>query len=165
MEKAGCIVRSKAMFMESLLPFLNTVSWTLSHTRPQEPHTCQGPSFGRLASKSLRAVLEQGDGLDDGLHIGDGIVVALACHANEPDDVPGSTRKNLKVSKYMTIHNLLMRAYEADGKLYADEAVQYLLEDLPARVSASRLSSNSDDVIELLLKSVTPSLLISKIWN
>ena len=61
-----------------------------------------------------------------------------------------------KVSEYAAIQNLLMRAYEANGRLFANEAVRYLLEDLHGRVSASSLSSTSDRVIESLIESVSP---------
>lgn len=148
MEKVATAVPK--MFVESLLPFLNDVLATIADKRLDslwwDPVWASGIRIGgKFAGRR---------GLDDGFILAmESSLRWLAL--NEPEEFR-SYAKGFEVSKYAAVHNLLMRAYEADGRIYANEAVHYLLTDLRARVWASLLSATSEDVVESLIRSVTP---------
>lgn len=135
------------MFVESLLPFLNGVL-DISADKNVTP-----PWRDPVWASGIRT-----NGMMKGLD--SGFILAMESSLrwlakNEPDEFRMRAQA-LHGSEYAAVHNLLMRAYEADGRLYADESVQYLLEDLHARIKASQLSSTSDNGIESLIESVTP---------
>ena len=148
MEKVAISVPKK--FVKSLLPFLNDVLAITADERVDSPW------WDPVWASGIRVggMSHMGKGLDDGFILAmESSLRWLAI--NEPEKFR-TYAKGFEVSKYAAVHNLLMRAYEADGRLYADEGVQYLLKDLSARVSASQLATSSDCVVESLLKSVTP---------
>ena len=74
---------------------------------------------------------------------------------NEPQTF-SSYEGELRKSNYFTIQNLLLRAYEADGKRYADEAIEYLLEDATARFAVGHISISSDCAVRQLIAAATP---------
>ena len=57
-------------------------------------------------------------------------------------------------SQYRTIQHLLIRSYEANGKCFADEAVEYILQD--RTILASGYLSDEHWATRQLLKAVTP---------
>ena len=148
MEKVAASVPE--MFVESLLPFLNDVLAIIADKTVAPPW--RDPAWAH----GVKVIGESGtrNALNAGFILAMGSALRWLA-INEPDEFR-TYAQEFKVSKYVAVHNLLMRAYEADGKRYADEAVQYLLEDLPTRVFASRYSTTSKDVVEALVKSVTP---------
>ena len=143
----GLAVSVPKTFVESLLPFLSGVLDISSNKKVAPPWHDPVWASG-IRTKGMMK------GLDSGFIFA--MESSLRWLAkNEPDEFRIRAQA-LHGSEYVTVHNLMMRAYEADGRLYADEAVQYLLEDLHARDSASHFSTTSDSVIELLIKSITP---------
>ena len=74
---------------------------------------------------------------------------------NEPDAFRIYAR-DFEESNYLTIQNLLLRAYEADGAKYADEAIEYLLQDAPARFTIGHISTSSDCAVRQLITAATP---------
>ena len=75
--------------------------------------------------------------------------------ANEPDEFKEYAAK-LRISEFHTIQNLLVRSYAASGEAFADEAIEYLLEDPAKRFEIDYVATNSDHAIPLLLRAVTP---------
>ena len=148
MEKVAASVPE--MFVESLLPFLNDVLAIIADKTVAPPW--RDPAWAH----GVKVIGESGtrNALNAGFILAMGSALRWLA-INEPDEFR-TYAQEFEVSKFVAVHNLLMRAYEADGKRYADEAVQYLLEDLPTRVFASRYSTTSEDVAEALVKSVTP---------
>ena len=135
------------MFVDSLLPFLNDVLGIIADKRVDSPWWDPVWASGIRMGGMRR-------GLDNGFILA--MESALRWLAINESGEFRTYAKGFEVSKYAAVHNLLMRAYEADGKRYADEAVQYLLADLHDRVFASRYSAISEGVVESLIKSVTP---------
>ena len=74
---------------------------------------------------------------------------------NEPDEFRMYASK-FRESDYHTIQNLLVRSYAAGGKRFADEAVEYLLEDAEKRFEIDYVSTSSKHAIQQLLSDVTP---------
>ncbi len=138
------------MFVESLLPFLNEVL-DISACK-----TSVSPWRDSVWASGIRMIgtISTEKALDDGFIMSmESSLRWLAI--NEPEEFR-TYAQEFEISEYAAIHNLLMRAYEAGGSFYADEAVQYLVKDLPARVSAASLSTTSGCVVKLLIKSITP---------
>ena len=54
------------------------------------------------------------------------------------------------------MQNLLLRSYAAGGEVFADEAIEYLLEDAVKRFSIGYVSTSSVDAVEQLLGVATP---------
>ena len=54
------------------------------------------------------------------------------------------------------MQNLLLRSYAAASNLFADEAIEYLLEDSERRFSIGYVSTSSVDAVEQLVEVVTP---------
>ena len=74
---------------------------------------------------------------------------------NNPDEF-GKYAKELKASEFHTMQNLLVRAYAAGGKPYADDAIEYLLEDPKQRFGIGKISTSVNDAIHVLLDAATP---------
>ena len=127
------------MFVESLLPFLNGVLDISVSKRGAPPWRDPVWASGIRTSGVMK-------GFDSGFILA--MESSLRWLAKNEQEKFRRYAQAFEVSEYAIVHNLLMRAYEVDGRLYADEAVRYLLADLRARVSASRISSTSDSVIE-----------------
>ena len=148
MEKVAASVPK--MFTESLIPFLDGVldiSANKTNSTPRwDPVWASGIRVG--GKFAVRR------GLDDGFILA--MESSLRWLATNDLDEFRTYAQAFEVSKYAAVHNLLMRAYEANGRLYANEAVKFLLADLCARVLASQLSATSEGVVESLIKSVTP---------
>jgi hypothetical protein len=54
------------------------------------------------------------------------------------------------------MQDLLLRAYAAGGEVFADEAIEYLLEDAVKRFSIGYVSTSSVHAVEQLVGAVTP---------
>ncbi len=148
MEKVAASVPK--MYVNSLLPFLNDVLAIVAYRSMDSP--LQDPIWA--SGFRVRGKFAVRRGLDDGFMLA--MKASLRWLAvNEPEEFRAYA-KGFEISKYAAVQNLLMCAYEADGRLYADEAVQYLLADLRTRDSASCVSATSEGVVESLIKSVTP---------
>ena len=89
---------------------------------------------------------------------------AMRYIAENDSDLFMSYAKELGTSEYRTLHRLLVRGYEADGERYADEALEYLLEDLPGRAAIGYNDSSRWLTIKLL-KAVTPHCGIDNLAN
>ena len=74
---------------------------------------------------------------------------------NEPDQFRAYATA-LRESEFATMQNLLLRSYAAGGEVFADEAIEYLLEDAVKRFSIGYVSTSSDDAVEQLVGIVTP---------
>ena len=72
---------------------------------------------------------------------------------NEPE-VFRQYAGGFRSSHYRTIQHLLIRSYEANGKCFADEAVEYILQD--RAILASGYLSDSHWATRQLLEAVTP---------
>ena len=132
-------------FVELLLPFLTaTIEANADKSYgPPWPDRVWGHGV-------LSAIVRQGDSFLAGIE------EALSWLAlNEPDEfrvhVP-----NLRESEYLTHQYLLVRSYAADGQRYADEAVEYVLENFSMRQEIDGVSISSDNPIHQLLREVTP---------
>ena len=84
----------------------------------------------------------------------------MAC--NEPD-VFREYAKQLRGSEFHTIQNLLVRAYAAGEEYYADEVIEYLLEDPERRFKIDKISTSFDYAIPFLLTAVTPYCCLNKL--
>ena len=132
-------------FVELLLPFLTTIVEANADKKYGPPW--RDPIWGHGAI-GLR------DGLDNTL------ISAMEASlswmvANEPSEFRKHAAK-FRVSEFHTIQNLLVRSYAAGGETFADEAIEYLLEDPENRFAIDYLSTSSDHAIPLLLRVVTP---------
>ena len=74
---------------------------------------------------------------------------------NDPDQFRAYANA-LGESKLATMQNLLLRSYAAASNLFADEAIEYLLEDSERRFSIGYVSTSSVDAVEQLVEVVTP---------
>ena len=132
-------------FAELLLPFLTVV---LENNVDKRLGLPWGDSiWGYNISESVV-------GLDDSFLAG--MEEALRWLAlNEPDEFRVYAT-NLRDSEYLTHQYLLVRSYAADGERYADEAVEYVLEDFGVRLVIDHVSSSSENPIRQLIRKVTP---------
>ena len=74
---------------------------------------------------------------------------------NDPDQFRAYASA-LGESKLATMQNLLLRSYAAASNLFADEAIEYLLEDSERRFSIGYVSTSFVDAVEQLVEVVTP---------
>ena len=74
---------------------------------------------------------------------------------NDPDEFRIYAAK-FRESEYHTIQHMLVRALAANGKCFADEAVEYLLADTEKRFAIDQVSTSSDHPIQQLLRAITP---------
>ena len=94
------------------------------------------------------------DGLDNRLLMG--LELSLRWMAvNEPDQFR-EYATTLRESEFATLQNLLLRSYAAGNEVFADEAIEYLLEDPERRFSIGYVSTSSVDAVEQLVGVVTP---------
>ena len=99
-------------------------------------------------------VIAREDGLDNRLLAG--LEFSLCWMAlNDPDQFRAYANA-LKESEFATAQNLLLRSYAVASKLFADEAVGYLLEDPKQRFSIGYVSTSSAHAAEHLVGAVTP---------
>ena len=139
-------------FVQLLLPFLTA-------TLEANADKSYGPPWGDPIWG--HGVLSGIVGLDDSFLAG--MQEALSWLAlNEPDDFREYAAK-LRESEYLTHQYLLVRSYAADGQSYADEAVDYVLEDLGLRLEIDGVSISSESPIRQLLQEVTPYCSASKL--
>ena len=94
------------------------------------------------------------DGLDNRLLAG--LESSLRWLAVNDLDLFRAYASAFRLSEYATVQNLLLRSYAAGGKEFADEAIEYLLEDPSKRFSIGCISTSSVDAVEQLLGAVTP---------
>ena len=73
---------------------------------------------------------------------------------NKPDEFRTYATK-LRQSEYHTIQNLLIRSYAAGAERFADEALDYVLEDPERRFEIDYVSTSSKHAIQRLLSEVT----------
>ena len=132
-------------FAKLLLPFLTTV---LENNVDKRLGLPWGDSiWGYSISDSI-------SGLDDSLL--SGMEEALRLLAlNEPDEFQ-IYETNLRESECLIHQYLLMRSYAADGQRYADEAVEYVVEDFRVRLATDYAFTSSEIPIRQLLREVTP---------
>ena len=74
---------------------------------------------------------------------------------NKPDQFRAYATK-LKESEFSTSQNLLLRSYAAGSGAFADEAIEYLLEDVERRLSIGYVSTSSVHAVEHLVGVATP---------
>ena len=79
---------------------------------------------------------------------------AMRDMAEKNPDAFRAFAEELRSSKFLTIQYILVRSYEANGRVFADDAVEYLLE-LPARL-ATGYSSGTHWATRQLLEATTP---------
>ena len=113
----------------------------LRGSQPQSPVARQ--SVGTWALSTAK------DGLDNRLLAG--LEFSLCWTALNVPDQFRVYANSLKGSKFVTAQNLLLRSYAAAGKLFADEAIGYILEDPKQRFSIGYVSTSSDHAAEQLL--------------
>lgn len=92
------------------------------------------------------------DSLDENLLAG--MVLALGALAQNEPEIFESFVENLRSSETETAQYLLVCAYSADGERYADEAIEYLLEQ-PRRLGTG-YASNRHWTCRQLLEAATP---------
>ena len=148
-QTAGEVVRkiseaSPVRFVELMLPFLTSVV-------ELNARKTYGPPW-------RDTIWGYGIGLKDGLD--SNFLLAMESGMgyiarNEPDRF-NSLSEDLRRSEYRTIQNLLIQSFAAGGDVYADTAVEYLLEYPKARFKIDFVSTNSEYTIMNLLRSVTP---------
>ena len=132
-------------FVELLLPFLTT-------TLEANADKSYGPPWGDPIWS--HGVLSGIVGLDDSFLAG--MEEALRWLAlNEPDDFR-KYATDLRESEYLIHQYLLVRSYAANGQRYADEAVEYMVEDFSVRLATDYASTSSETPIRQLLREVTP---------
>ena len=74
--------------------------------------------------------------------------------SNSPDEVLPYLAK-FRRSKYHTVQYLLIRSLAANSERFADEAIEYLLEDTGKRFAINEVSTSSEHPIQQLLSAVT----------
>ena len=133
------------MFVESLLPFLYDVLDISANKKlsPPWPDPVWGHGF-----------IEQTTGLDNGFLLA--MEAALRWIASNYADRFRIYANEFKSSRYRTVHYLLMRSYCVAGNSYAEEAVEYLLEDFAGRFGSGHVSTSSDHAVLELIEAVTP---------
>ena len=133
------------MFVESLLPFLYDVLDISANKKrsPPWPDPVWGHGF-----------IEQTTGLDNGFLLA--MEAALRWLASNHADRFRIYANEFKSSRYRTVHYLLMRSYCVAGNSYAEEAVEYLLEDFAGRFGSGQVSTSSDHAVLELIAAVSP---------
>ena len=131
-------------FVELLLPLLTTVVEANANKRYGPPW--RDLIWGHGVSATIL-------GLDDSFLAA--MEEALRWMAlNEPDEFRVYAAK-FRESEYLTHQYLLVRSYTADGRRYADEAMEYVLEDFGVRLEIDGVSTSSRDPILQLLRKIS----------
>ena len=132
-------------FVELLLPLITNTLETYADRSHGPPWRDKVWGHGAIALK---------DGLDNRLLMG--LESSLRWMAvNEPDQFRAYATA-LRESEFATMQNLLLRSYAAGGEVFADEAIEYLLEDAVKKFSIGYVSTSSVDAVEQLVGVVTP---------
>ena len=132
-------------FVELLLPPMTAIM-EMAADRSQDP-----PWRDRVWGHGVIALK---DGLDNRLLAE--LESSLSWVAvNDPDQFRAYASA-LGESKLATMQNLLLRSYAAASNLFADEAIEYLLEDSERRFFIGYVSTSSVDAVEQLVEVVTP---------
>ena len=132
-------------FLELLLPLMTSIMETYADRSHCPPWRDRVWGHGVIALK---------DGLDNRFLAG---VESSLCWVavNDPDQFRAYASA-LRESQFATMQNMLLRSYAAAGKLFADEAIKYLLEDPKKRFSIGYVSTSSVHAVEQLVGAVTP---------
>ena len=132
-------------FLELLLPLMTTIMETYADRSHGPPWRDRVWGHGVIGLK---------DGLDNRFLAG---VESSLCWVavNDPDQFRAYASA-LRESQFATMQNMLLRSYAAAGKLFADEAIKYLLEDPKKRFSIGYVSTSSVHAVEQLVGAVTP---------
>ena len=141
----GLAVSVPEMFVESLLPFLYDVLDISADKKIAPPWRDSVWGLGGIGQLT---------GLDNGFLLA--MESALRWLASNESDKFRIYAKKFRTSRYKTVHYLLMRSYCLAGNSYADEAVEYLLEDFAARFGSGHVSTSSDHAVLELIESATP---------
>ena len=136
---------SPVRFVELMLPFLTTVVELNAQKTYGPPWHDTIWGHGIIGLK---------DGLDSNFLLA--MESGMGYIARHEPDKFNSLSEDLRRSEYHTIQNLLIQSFAAGGDVYADTAVEYLLEDPKARFKIRYVSTNSEHSIVNLLRSVTP---------
>ena len=132
-------------FLELLLPLMTTIMETHADRSHGPPWRDRVWGHGVIALK---------DGLDNRFLAG--LESSLCWVAvNDPDQFRAYASA-LRESQFATMQNLLLRSYAAASNLFADEAIEYILEDSERRFSIGYVSTSSVDAVEKLVGVVTP---------
>ena len=132
-------------FVELLLPLITNTLETYADRSHGPPWRDKVWGHGAIALK---------DGLDNRLLAGLGSSLCWMA-VNNPDQFR-EYATTLRESEFATLQNLLLRSYAAGNEVFADEAIEYLLEDAERRFSIGYVSTSSVDAVEQLVGVVTP---------
>ena len=132
-------------FAELLLPLITNALETYADRSHGPPWRDKVWGHGAIALK---------DGLDNRLLAGLGSSLCWMA-VNNPDQFR-EYATTLRESEFATLQNLLLRSYAAGNEVFADEAIEYLLEDAERRFSIGYVSTSSVDAVEQLVGVVTP---------
>ena len=132
-------------FAELLLPLITNTLETYADRSHGPPWRDKVWGHGAIALK---------DGLDNRLLAGLGYSLCWMA-VNKPDQFR-EYATTLRESEFATLQNLLLRSYAAGNEVFADEAIEYLLEDPERRFSIGYVSTSSVDAVEQLVGVVTP---------
>ena len=132
-------------FAELLLPLITNALETYADRSHGPPWRDKVWGHGAIALK---------DGLDNRLLAGLGSSLCWMA-VNNPDQFR-EYATTLRESAFATLQNLLLRSYAAGNEVFADEAIEYLLEDTERRFSIGYVSTSSVDAVEQLVGVVTP---------
>ena len=132
-------------FVELLLPLITTTLETYADRSQGPPWRDRVWGHGVIASNR---------GLDNRLLAGlDYSLCWLA--VNETNQFRANARA-LRESDFTTLQCLLLRSYAASAESFADEAIEYLLEDVEKRFSIGYVSTSSAHAVEQLVGAATP---------
>ena len=132
-------------FVELVLPLITTVLESYADRRQGPPWRDRVWGHGVIALK---------DGLDNRILAG----LESSLHwlaVNDPDRFRAYT-ETLRKSEFETVQNLLLRSFAAGGGPFADEAIEYLLEDPSKRFVIGYVSTSSVHAVEQLLDKASP---------
>ena len=132
-------------FVELLLPLMTIIMETNADRSHGPPWHDRVWGHGVIALK---------DGLENRLLAG---LESSLCWmaANSPEQFR-EYASAIGESEFATVQNLLLRAYAAGSKLFADEAIEYLLEDPNKRFAIGYVSTSSVHAVVQLLGKATP---------
>ena len=132
-------------FVELLLPLMTTIMATYADRSHGPPWRDRVWGHG---------VINRKDGLDNRLLAG--LESSLCWMSVNETDQFRTYASALRESEFATMQNLLLRSYAGGGEAFADEAIEYLLEDPAKRFSIGYVSTSSVDAVEQLVGVVTP---------
>ena len=142
---AAAATAAPQKFVELLLPLMTSIMETYADLSHGPPWRDRVWGHGVVGLK---------DGLDNRLLAG--LESSLRWLAvNGPDQFQAYANA-FRESEFATVQNLLLRSYTAGSKQFADEAIEYLLEDPSKRFSIGYVSTSSVHAVEQLLGTVTP---------